>query len=182
MRRTRDELQQLSDLIDPLLRWSTGNGMLPRQRVDLVDVTRQAVASTTFLTHADRVVVECPEAVHVIGDPQQLRSAIANVVRNALVYSPQDTAVQVRVVKSGDSARVLVRDRGPGILAHERETVFDPFSRGRHASGHQGAGLGLFIARRVVEAHGGSISLRPSKSGATFVLELPAEGWQLSAS
>lgn len=61
--------------------------------------------------------------------------------------------------------------------------MFDPFSRGR-ANGRTGAGsgLGLFIARRVLEAHGGSISLRSSKSGATFVIEVPAEGWQLSAS
>ena len=182
MRRTKQELQKLSDLIDPLLRWSTGNGMLTRQEVDLVDITRQAVASTTFITHAERVTVEAADAVYVIGDHQQLRSAIANVVRNALVYSPPDTGVRVRVEASGGSARVVVRDEGPGIAAQERETVFDPFSRGRSASGNQGVGLGLFIARRVLEAHGGSISLRPSKLGATFVLELPAERWQLSAS
>jgi signal transduction histidine kinase len=120
--------------------------------------------------------------VCVIGDPQQLRSAIANVVRNALVYSPPATGVRVRVEASGDSARVVVRDEGPGIAAQERETIFDPFSRGRSASGNQGVGLGLFIARRVLEAHGGSIALRPSRSGATFVLELPVERWQLSAS
>jgi signal transduction histidine kinase len=61
--------------------------------------------------------------------------------------------------------------------------VFDPFSRGRaDGSSRSGSGLGLFIARRVLEAHGGSISLRPTKVGATFVLEIPAEGWQLSAS
>ena len=61
--------------------------------------------------------------------------------------------------------------------------MFDPFSRGR-AGGYSrsGSGLGLFIARRVLEAHRGSISLRPNKVGATFVLEMPAEGWQLSAS
>lgn len=183
MRRTRQELQQLSDLIDPLLRWSSGSGMLRRDRVDLVDVTRQAVASTTFTANADRVTVEAPEAVIVLGDPQQLRSAIANVVRNALTYSPVGSDVRVRVEGSSGSARVVVRDRGPGIPPNERDTVFDPFSRGRNnGSVHHGAGLGLFIARRVLEAHAGSISLRPSKSGATFVLELPAEGWQLSAS
>jgi two-component system OmpR family sensor kinase len=119
----------------------------------------------------------------VLGDPEQLRSAIANVVRNALIYSPAGSEVRVRVEDPNGSARVVVRDSGPGIPPGERETVFDPFSRGRtNGSAHHGAGLGLFIARRVLEAHGGTISLRPSKSGATFVLQLPAERWQLSAS
>lgn len=182
MRRTMQELQQLSDLIDPLLHWSTGNGMLARQRVDLVEITGQAVASTAFVAQVERISVDAPDALYVIGDHHQLRSAIANVVRNALVYSPADTPVRVRVETSGESARVIVRDEGPGIPPQEREAVFDPFSRGRNASGQRGAGLGLFIARRVLEAHGGSIALRPSRSGATFVLDLPAEGWQRSAS
>jgi K+-sensing histidine kinase KdpD len=183
LRRIRLELQQLSDLIDPLLRWSTGKGIPDRRRVDLVEVTREAVASATLGAHADRVSIEAQEELFVLGDPQQLRSAIANVVRNALIYSPAGTEVRVRVEASNGSVRVVVRDRGPGIPPQETATVFDPFSRGRsNGSVHQGAGLGLFIARRVVEAHDGSISLRPSKSGATFVLELPAERWQLCAS
>jgi signal transduction histidine kinase len=182
MRRTRDELQQLSDLIDPLLRWSTGNARLLRQRVDLVEVTREAVASTMFLPHAKQISVDTPDVLCVMGDHQQLRSAIANVVRNALIYAPLETEVNVRVEAFDGSARVVVRDRGPGIPEDEREAVFDPLSRGRSSSGHQGVGLGLFIARRVLEAHGGSISLRPTKSGATFVLEVPTERWHLSVS
>jgi len=182
MRRTRDELQQLLELIDPLLRWSTGHATLLRQRVDLVEVTREAVASTMFLPHAEQISVEAPDVLCVTGDHQQLRSAIANVVRNALIHAPVETEVSVRVEASDGSARVVVRDRGPGIPEDERDVVFDPLSRGRSSSAHQGVGLGLFIARRVLEAHGGSISLRPTKSGATFVLEVPAERWQLSAS
>ena len=183
MRRTRRELQQLSDLIDPLLRWSTGNGLPSRRSVDLVEVTREAVASATLGAAAGRVGIEGQAELFVLGDPEQLRSAIANVVRNALTYSPARTEVRVRVEAPNGSARVVVRDRGPGIPPQDRERVFDPFSRGRsNGSTHHGAGLGLFIARRVLEAHGGSISLRPSKSGATFVLQLPAERWQLSVS
>jgi signal transduction histidine kinase len=183
MRRTRRELQQLSDLIDPLLRWSTGNGLPSRRRVDLVEVTREAVASATLGAQTNRVSIEAQSELLVLGDPEQLRSAIANVVRNALTYSAAGTEVRVRVEDPNGSARVVVRDRGPGIPPQDRETVFDPFSRGRsNGSAHHGAGLGLFIARRVLEAHGGTVSLRPSKSGATFVLQLPAERWQLSAS
>jgi len=183
LRRTRDELGQLSDLIDPLLRWSTGNAMLKRLRTDLVEVTREAVASSSLGMTPDRVSLEAPDRLFVRADPQQLKSAIANVVRNALMYSSTDTPVEVRVESKNRSARVVVRDRGPGVPPEDRAAVFDPFSRGR-ANGltRPGSGLGLFIARRVLEAHGGSISLRPSKSGATFMLEMPAEVLRLSAS
>jgi len=183
LRRTKEELGQLSDLIDPLLRWSTGADTLTRQPVDLVEVTREAIASSSLGVGPDRVFLYGPDQLFLRADPRQLRSAIANVVRNALMYSPVDTPVRVGIEFENRSARVVVRDRGPGIPREERGTVFDPFSRGR-ANGRTrtGSGLGLFIARRVLEAHGGSISLRSSKSGATFVIELPAEGWQLSAS
>jgi len=183
LRRTRDELGQLSDLIDPLLRWSTGRELLKRRQTDLVEVTREAVASSSLGMAPDRILLEVPDRLFVRADPQQLRSAIANVVRNALLYSPADSHVKVLVEFQNRSARVVVRDRGAGIPPEERETVFDPFSRGRPGGYFRsGSGLGLFIARRVLEAHGGSISLRPSKAGATFVLEMPAEGWELSAS
>jgi signal transduction histidine kinase len=180
LRRTNEELGQLSDLIDPLLRWSSGAENLQRQRADLVHVTRQAVASSAFASDADRVSIVAPDRVHVLADPRHLRSAISNVVRNSLAYAPEGSPVRVQVECDDRLARVLVRDRGPGIPAEEQGSLFSPFSRGR--IGHRrrpGSGLGLFIARRVLEAHGGSISLRSTKGGATFVLELPAESSKL---
>lgn len=183
LRRTKEELGQLSDLIGPLLRWSTGADTLELQLVDLVEVTRDAVASASLGVGPDRVSFYGPDELFLRANPRQLRSAIANVVRNALMYSPAGRPVKVGIECENRSARVVVRDRGPGIPREEQGTVFDPFSRGRtNGRTRTGSGLGLFIARRVLEAHGGSISLRSSKSGATFVIELPAEGWQLSAS
>lgn len=175
LRRTKDELRQLSDLIDPLLRWSTGGETLVRRRVDLVQITREAVASPSLELDTQRVVLEAPEQLFVDVDFRQLRSAIANVVRNALTYSPAATPVSVRIESSDRVARVIVRDHGPGIAKEEQEHVFDPFARGRAGlTTRSGSGLGLFIARRVLEAHGGSIGVRPTKSGATLVLEFPS--------
>lgn len=174
VRRTQVELRQLAELIDPLLRWSTGTETLKRQRADLVGIVRDAVASSYLEWDAVRVVIEAPEYLFVRADVRQLRIAIANVVRNALMYSPPETHVRIRVGSDTGTARVVVRDRGPGVPTDDKELVFDPFSRGR--VGRQtrpGFGLGLFIARRVLEAHGGSIFVRPNRSGATFVVELP---------
>jgi signal transduction histidine kinase len=183
LRRTTEELGQLSELIEPLLRLSTGAEMVKRRHADLVEITREAVASSSLGGASDRVLIDAPDRLVVSADPQQLRSAIANIVRNALAYSPEGSSVNVRVALENGSARVVVRDRGTGVPVDERARIFEPFTRGRAGSGtRMGSGLGLFIARRVLEAHGGSIALRSSDSGASFILEIPAEGWQLSAS
>lgn len=174
VRRTQVELRQLAELIDPLLRWSTGTETLKRERADLVSIVRDAVASSLLEWDADRVAIEAPEYLFVRADVRQLRIAIANVVRNALMYSPPGTHVKVRVGSETRTARVVVRDRGPGVPTDDKELIFDPFSRGRVGrQSRPGFGLGLFIARRVLEAHGGSIFVRPDRSGATFVVELP---------
>ena len=175
LRRTKEELRQLSDLVDPLLRWSTGGQTLDLHRADLVGITRRAIASPSLELGVDRIVLEGPKELYVDVEPGQIRSAVANVVRNALMYSPPGSPVVVRIEPSSRAARVVVQDRGPGIPRTERDHVFDPFSRGGVGrSARRGSGLGLFIARRVLEAHGGMISLRSSKSGATFVLEIPS--------
>jgi signal transduction histidine kinase len=174
LRRTRDELRQMSDLVDPLLRWSAGSGSLQMRRTDLMRIVRDAVESCSLEFPDRSVTVEGPVGVPIRADAQELRGAIANVVRNALGYSPPTTPVTVCVETDADVARVLVRDRGPGIPAAERHLIFDPFARGGAAGGGRGGkGLGLFIARRVVEAHGGVIGLRPVRPGAEFCIELP---------
>jgi signal transduction histidine kinase len=179
LRRTRLELRQLADLVDPLLRWSAGSESLRLRPSDLGRIIRQAVASSCF-EFADRTVtVDVPDRLTGRADGRELRGAVANVVRNALEHSPPTSPVSVRAETSGDVVRVRVRDRGPGLPTAERHLIFDPFARGRAADRSRGGrGLGLFIARRVVEAHGGTIGLRPARPGAEFFIELPlaAEG------
>jgi two-component system OmpR family sensor kinase len=182
--RAGDEIARLSELIDPLLWWSTGSESLDLRRLDLAKVTGDAVSSGLGLNgDRDRVSIAAADRPFVLADSVRLTIAIVNVVRNALVHSPSGSPVDVRVEKVNGSARVVVRDRGPGIPPEDQASVFDPFTTGRgRSSSNQGSGLGLFIARRVVEAHAGSIFLRPTRSGATFVLELPAEGRRPSES
>jgi signal transduction histidine kinase len=129
--------------------------------------------------------VQAPDQVWLEIDPIAMGAAIANVVRNALAYSPPGSDVRVTVVSSYEGVTITVRDRGPGVPPHEGQRIFDPFARGGvGAQTRGGKGLGLFIARRVVEAHGGSITLRPVRTGAEFSIELPAsvDGRSLSAS
>jgi signal transduction histidine kinase len=183
--RTRDELGQLLDLVDPLLRWSAGGGTLRRRAVDLVALVADGVDSCTPFGEGRRVHVTGPNRLIVRADPTQLRGAVSNLVRNALAYSGEGSPVLVRIADSDGWVSVCVEDQGPGVPASERELIFDPFARGRvGARTRAGKGLGLFISRRIVEAHGGTIRLLPGAHGAVFCIELPVtiERSQRSAS
>jgi signal transduction histidine kinase len=172
--RSVGELQRLADLTDGLLRWSATETPLDRRRVDLSQVVRRAVASCGFETGQEgRIDVRTNGPVPLRADPEQLGVAIANLIRNALAYSPDGVPVTVRVDRRDGWGRVLVRDRGPGVPRDERGSIFQPFVRGVGGAARPGTGLGLFIARRIVEAHGGRIGMDAETRGATFWIELP---------
>jgi signal transduction histidine kinase len=172
--RSRDQLEQLSRLVDGLFRWAVAGQQLDLEKTDLMVVVREAVETSSLETITDRVAISGPRSLTVLASPDHLRAAIANVVRNALSYSPADTVVSVSVRRQSGRATVSVRDRGPGIPVAQREDIFDPFSRGSAAHlARSGHGLGLFIARRVLEAHGGRIWLESGSRGAAFHLQLP---------
>jgi signal transduction histidine kinase len=174
LERSRGELDDLAGKVEGVLRWSIGQAPLRRRRVDLVGVVRGAVDSCVLEARQPRVDLAAPDRVDVVGDHDQLQSAVANLVRNALAYSPPDTSVHVRIKESPDRVLVSVRDRGAGVRAKEQEAIFDPFVRSHAGVGRgAGAGLGLFIARRVVEAHGGYLWMESTPLGTTFHIGLP---------
>lgn len=183
--RTRGELDRLSELVDPLLRWSAGAQALDRRRVDLVEVARDAIETCRLEYPNHPIAFDASHPVAVRADPEQLSGAVANVLRNALAYSPVDEPVRVTIRRRMGVASVCVADHGPGVAPEEREFIFDPFARG--SAGRRvriGHGLGLFIARRIAQAHGGKLRLLPSTEGATFCLQLAiaSERGQASAS
>jgi signal transduction histidine kinase len=169
------DLTGLLQQVEDLLRWAVGGGPLRKKPSDLVRLVREAVAASSADEPTGRVVVQGPPALQVGAEPAELRRAIANVIRNALAYSPRGEPVKVSMSSSDGVTAIKVVDRGPGVSSQEAREIFDPLARGqasrRRRSGH---GLGLFIARRIVEAHDGSIRVDPRPHGATFIIELPA--------
>lgn len=124
----------------------------------------------------DRIEVSFPqeESARVRVDVHQVERVLANLLENALHYSPRSESVRVQV--SATSSEVLVRviDRGPGIAPGEAERIFEPFQRGSRTGEGRGAGLGLAIARGFAEANGGRVWAESREGqGATFVLALP---------
>jgi len=100
LRRTGEELGELVEVVDPLLRWSAGAGSLHRRPIDVSRLVREAVVSAGG-QDPSRIRVEAPDDVRLQADPVQLRLAIANLVRNALAYSGSQTVVSVRVAEHG---------------------------------------------------------------------------------
>jgi two-component system sensor histidine kinase CpxA len=111
----------------------------------------------------------------ISGDSELLRRATENIIRNAIRYAPLETAVDVRLARDRHSARVEVRDYGPGVPEEAVSRIFDPFYRveGDRNRASGGVGLGLAIARRAVELHSGKLKARNAHPGLHVEIELP---------
>jgi two-component system, OmpR family, sensor histidine kinase KdpD len=158
----------VGDLLD-LSRLEAGAAPPDVEAWDLADLIRQTV--DTLDGHGRVEVAGETPVVEV--DASQFQRALANLIENALKFSPAGASVHVRVTATRKEAIIRVVDQGPGLEPGELERVFDPFHR-RVGDPRAGAGLGLAIARGFVEANGGRVwaESRPGQ-GATFAIALP---------
>lgn len=170
---------RLTNQLLSLSRAEPVNGlMVTRQPVDLVALARDIVVELLPLAgrkHIDLGFEATDEPVVVSGNPVLLRELLANLIDNALRYTPASGITTVRVERGAAAARLLVSDNGPGIPPEQREAVFRRFFR-LDSSDHTGSGLGLSIAREIVCGHGGEIHLEdgPGGRGLGVVVSLPA--------
>jgi PAS domain S-box-containing protein len=179
------ESQRLTQIVDALLnvaRLDTGDLQVNIAPTDVRDVVGEAVQSAQD-SAADRahVVVELPEEpLAANADREKLRQVFQILLDNALKYSRDGGTVTVGVERKDDTVEVSVADQGIGIPQAEQEQIFRKFYRGVDADqrgGAGGTGLGLFIARGLVTAMGGRISVESREGeGSTFAVELPAAG------
>jgi NtrC-family two-component system sensor histidine kinase KinB len=142
----------------------------------LPPLVRQIVRGTG---QAERFTLDmAPDAPLVVGDADRVYEILSNLIHNALTYSPAGSPLAVRVAASdGDFVRVSVSDQGEGVPPADRERIFDRFYRVNRSDARPtyGSGLGLYIARGLVEAHGGRIWVESEPgSGSTFHFTLPA--------
>src|SRR4029077_18693834 len=147
-----------------------------RTRVDVAALARDAVNAARATAPARRITLEAGSAVVVDGDTHQLRAVLANLMRNALVHTPPDSAIDVALRSSDGHVELSVRDHGNGLPPDALEHVFDRFWRAEQGRGRgrAGAGLGLAIVADVVHAHGGTVRAANAEGGgALFVVELP---------
>jgi sigma-B regulation protein RsbU (phosphoserine phosphatase) len=165
----------IHDLLD-FTQIRTGHGLpIQKRAADLHLICRQTIDELS-LNHPERKIVH-EEAGEGDGswDPDRIAQVIGNLIRNAVSYSPPDTTVTVRSLGTGDGGRAVeVHNHNEGGPIPEAivPSLFQPFQRGE--STHRSIGLGLFIVREIVVAHGGTVAVRSTEQdGTTFRVELP---------
>ena len=144
---------------------------------DLVALAKESIVARTVLAAGKRIDLGLARAaaVRVRGDAASLSILLANLLDNALRYTPEGGRIDVAVDDDAGSAMLTVADTGPGIPVAERERVFDRFYRGATAevpSGQTGSGLGLSIVRRIADAHGATVTLDDAADGHGLVVRV----------
>jgi K+-sensing histidine kinase KdpD len=176
--RETDRLASLiRDVLDMTRLQSGGADEGERTALDPADVVAGGLDRVRGLVTEHPVTVDVPAALpSVVGDSAQLERVIANLLENAVKFSPPGTPIAISAVATEDAVELRVDDEGPGIPPDQLELIFERFYRVRSESTPiPGTGLGLAICRRIVEAHGGSIWAEHRERGARFVVRLPTE-------
>lgn len=178
-----DASRQLIDLVQELLKLARAHERpVDPQSVDMAALTRTLIEEYRPQSEDLGLAlgIDCPQshACLVVGKPVQLRCLLANLIENALKFTPGGGEISVVLAPAGAAVCIQVRDSGPGIAPEDLPHVFDRFWQADRArSRRQGTGLGLAIARSIVEAHGGTLAVTSTPDqGSTFEVRLPAAG------
>jgi two-component system, OmpR family, sensor histidine kinase KdpD len=175
------EAEHLHRLVEDLLaivRLPSGSRVRDPRPVLLHHVASQAARDEQRASDGRRVVIDvAPDVPAVRGDAEYLRHLLRNLISNAVRYSPEESLVEVRVTRAGDRVRVEILDRGQGFPAGSGEDAFRLFHQNpQTAERLPGAGIGLFVARALVEAHGGRIWVGDRPGGGSEVgFEIPID-------
>jgi signal transduction histidine kinase len=176
-----DETSRLATLIADVLdtsRIEAGTFSFTFEPVDLGQLVEESVAHAGVSQDEVAVRADVEKSLpSVRGDRERLRQVLANLIDNAVKYSRSGDAVEVFARAQNGRVEVTVQDTGPGIPAEQQRLIFEKFGRVRvGGAAKPGTGLGLFIARSIAEAHGGSLDVRSAPGrGAAFTLALPID-------
>lgn len=167
-------MQLINTLLD-IAETEAGVRGLRLEDVDLGELAAQAVELFAGVAEDKGVRLTSTPSGRLVakGDRRRLQRALANLVDNAIKYTPAGGLVTVRIGIKGAMAELAVADTGPGIPAEDLPRLFDRFYRGDRARNLPGSGLGLALALAVARAHGGDIEARTGAGGSTFTLRLP---------
>jgi signal transduction histidine kinase len=176
-----DETSRLADLIGDVLDTSqieAGTFSFTFSDVDLAELLRDIATAARVSQDEVEVTTHVSSGMPLVrGDRERLRQVLQNLIDNAVKYSPAGGEVTVRAEAINGLVRVEIEDNGPGIPVEDQQVIFEKFGRSTASGGTKpGTGLGLFIARSITEAHGGSLEVDsvPDR-GSLFSLELPAD-------
>jgi len=171
---SNDELQRLAETLLLVSRYESGEQSAQRERVELPPLVRGVVDELEPLWAGKplRLNVRTANDAATLGDAGELRRALVNLVANAISFTPPGGTIDVSTDVHDGQVRVVVADTGFGVPENERARLFQRISGSARAGA--GSGLGLYIVRRIVESHGGSVAYAPREGGGSaFTLTLP---------
>jgi two-component system sensor histidine kinase SenX3 len=179
--RMQNEAKRLADLVQEIIDLSRLQSSDPLQKafaVEVTDVVREAVDQAQFSSEQRGIALEIGdiEDATVIGDREQLITAVHNLIENAVNYSPEHTKVSIVTKRNGDLVEISVTDQGIGIAESDLNRIFERFYRVDPARSRLtgGTGLGLSIVKHVALNHGGDVKVWSKVGvGSTFTLQLP---------
>jgi signal transduction histidine kinase len=175
IRSTIQEANRLNTLCNNMLFMSqldSGSPSLSNERIDLSNLVQDCAADFILRFPDRKIELDLEDEIIITGDKLLLQLAINNLLDNAIKYSGKEDVVLVKVFKENKKIKLQVIDEGIGINASEKEKVFDKYFRG---SGKQakGTGLGLYLTKKIVKQHHGTISIKNNESrGTTFEIQL----------
>jgi signal transduction histidine kinase len=167
----------VSDLLD-VSRLETGTLPLNPTEVDLAAITRDVIGRLQIVAEGRQLSVETPESAHAVADRDRIEQVLTNLISNAIRYSPGGSAVEVGVQKHPEWVQLSVRDHGEGVPRDQQQRIFERFTRVASNDDGVGIGLGLAIAKAIVDQHGGRIwveSTGKPGEGSTFFVRLPVK-------
>ncbi len=176
LRQTRRLTRLVDDLLDAS-RLQTGRLSLDTQPTSLNELVSQTVEMAQSLANGQRIVyAEPPETITANVDAGRIQQVLLNLLNNAIIYAPNSERIDVRLRRVDGAAEMQVRDYGPGIAASEVPRLFSRFFQVARTDrpARRGLGLGLYITRQVVDAHGGTIAAQSTEGeGTAFTVHLP---------
>jgi signal transduction histidine kinase len=178
--RIERDVERIATMVSELVEITRAEGDPEARKFEIIDI-EQVVNDIVGEERLDAEVRECRLQVSgqleraLWGDPELLRRAIANVLRNAIRYSPSHSAVEVTLAETADTSIVEIRDHGPGVSEELLSQIFKPFFRVEDSrdTNSGGIGLGLSIAMRAVQVHQGTIAAENAKPGLKVRIMLP---------
>ncbi len=167
----------IHDLLDFTRMRNEGHLPVHVRPADLVPLVRRSVAELAAVHPTREIRLALPEAVRIAVDPDRLAQVFSNLVGNAVQHSPPEARVSVYLEEDDGAVSIVVHNDGPPIQAELFGELFEPFHQGGRGGEGGSLGLGLFIVREVVRAHGGEVSVRSTAdAGTTFTVRLPRGG------